>query len=308
MLSLVTNPDDVEVELGSLVRDEASESDRDVDVTITTRNSDGTRRRYAAIEVKDEKKPLDVQAVEQLIAKLGDMPSITQSSIVSSSGYSKAARKKAARYGVELLRFRDWRRGERVFPFLNPNLEAALQLDMVGWAQLPSLTIFTEKGTPEIEIPSTSLVLVGDGRTMMFGQLLLTLRDGELSRLNQAGEFSSMAHGETRPITLEIEVERPLKVAAGSTTVHVCGFRLVGEVFAIKKRDAFTMKLLVNDDTDVPHAACMVGLLPNGDLFGAVFKEDDINPHMIKVPISDRNLKVIRELKLPKRRQPREAT
>jgi hypothetical protein len=300
MLSLVTSPDDVEVELGSLVRDEASESDRDVDVTITTRNSDGTRRGYGAIEVKDETKPLDVQAVEQLIAKLGDMPSITQSSIVSSSGYSKAARKKAARHHVELLRFRDWRRGERVFPFLNPNLEAALQLDMVGWAQPPSLTIITEKGTPDI--PLTSIVLVGDGRTMMLGQLLLTLRDGELTRLNEAGEFSSLTHGETRQITLEIDVEKPLKVSSNATTVRVCGFRLAGEVFAIKRRDSFTMKLLVNDETDLPDAACMVGLLPNGDLFGAVFKEDDINPHLIKIPISDRNLKVIRELKLPKRR------
>ncbi len=300
MLSLVTSPEAVEVELGSRVRDDASETDRDVDVTITTRQPDGTRVGYAAIEVKDEAAPLDVQAVEQLIQKLRDMPSITNSSIVSSSGYSKGARKKAAKYGVELLRLRDWRRGERVFPFLNPNIETGLHLDMVGWAQPPCCTMIIEEGTPEI--PMTSIALLGDGRTMMLGQLLLLLRDGELTRLNEAGEFSSMAHGETRRITLEIEAESSLRISTNAGTVHVCGFRLEGDVFAIRRRDSFTMKLLVNDETDLPHAACMVGQLPNGDLFGSVFRDDNLNPHMIKIPISDRNLKVIRELKLPKRR------
>jgi hypothetical protein len=74
MLSLITNPESVEVELGSRVLDAASGTKRDVDITVTARHPNGTVAAYAAVEVKDEAEPLGTPTVEQLIAKLRDMP------------------------------------------------------------------------------------------------------------------------------------------------------------------------------------------------------------------------------------------
>lgn len=102
------NPDAVEVILGDMVLDEAAEKPRDVDVTVRVTAGDGTITVFQGIEVKQEAKPLDVTVVEQLALKLKDMPEVTHRAVVSASGYTDGARKKAARHEVELYQFDDW--------------------------------------------------------------------------------------------------------------------------------------------------------------------------------------------------------
>lgn len=102
------NPDAVQVELGALVTDEASGKERDVDVTVTVRDDGGDSWAFKAFEVKDEKSSLDVTVVEQLCGKLNDMPSITHRAIVSSSGFSDGAKRKAEYHGVDLYKLEKW--------------------------------------------------------------------------------------------------------------------------------------------------------------------------------------------------------
>src|SRR5437588_9678665 len=87
-------PDAVEMTLGDRVRDAVSESDRDVDVTITVAEPDGTRTAFMGYEAKMEKGALDVADVEQLVAKLTDMPDLTTRAIVSANGFSETAIRK----------------------------------------------------------------------------------------------------------------------------------------------------------------------------------------------------------------------
>lgn len=101
-------PDAVEMTLGDRVWDAVSESDRDVDVTITVAEPDGTRTAFMGYEAKMEKGALDVAEVEQLAAKLNDMPDFTTRAIVSAKGFSETAIRKATRRGVKLFEFRDW--------------------------------------------------------------------------------------------------------------------------------------------------------------------------------------------------------
>lgn len=101
-------PDAVEMTLGDRVRDVVSESDRDVDVTITVSEPDGTRTAFIGYEAKMEKGALDVADVEQLVTKLNDMPDLTTRAIVSAKGYSDTAIRKATKRGVKLFEFRDW--------------------------------------------------------------------------------------------------------------------------------------------------------------------------------------------------------
>src|SRR6266496_3533556 len=90
-LSTAAGPDNVEIELGDFVYDAATRTRRDVDVTITTRNSDGSREAFVGLEVKAHKRRLNSEHVEQLIQKLRDMPDITARAIVSASGFTKPA-------------------------------------------------------------------------------------------------------------------------------------------------------------------------------------------------------------------------
>jgi hypothetical protein len=103
------NPGAVDVTIGDMVMDGASEKTRDVDVTITMDEGDAVRA-FKAYEVKREHAPLDVVAVEQLCAKLNDMSTVTHRGIVSASGYTAPAMKKAAAHGVELYEIRPWSR------------------------------------------------------------------------------------------------------------------------------------------------------------------------------------------------------
>ena len=102
------NPDAVEIMLGDMVMDVAALKERDVDVTVTLQEEDGAIRAFKAYEVKREGTALDVSVVEQLIAKLDDMPAVTHRGIVSTSGFTDGAINKASNHGVELYSLRPW--------------------------------------------------------------------------------------------------------------------------------------------------------------------------------------------------------
>ena len=86
------NPDAVNITLGDFVYDEAAQKERDVDVTITLQGKNGSVTSFKAVEVKDEKKPIGVQAIEQLCMKLDDMPKVSEKIIFSTSDYSEGAK------------------------------------------------------------------------------------------------------------------------------------------------------------------------------------------------------------------------
>lgn len=104
------DPNAVDVTLGNMVLDPTAGKKRDVDVTVTVAEAPNTLRAFKAYEVKDEKAPLDVAAVEQLCIKLLDMPEVTHRAIVSASGFTDGAERKAAHHGVELYTIGPWTR------------------------------------------------------------------------------------------------------------------------------------------------------------------------------------------------------
>lgn len=107
-LSLACGAENVEVDLGKRVYDSACRTRRDVDVTITARNADGSQSAFKGIEVKAHKRPLGSEHVEQLTQKLRDMPAITARGIVSASGFTKPATRKAEHHGIDLYELADW--------------------------------------------------------------------------------------------------------------------------------------------------------------------------------------------------------
>ena len=104
------DPDTIDVILGDMVLDSAAGKERDVDVTVTIAESPGVIRAFKAYEVKREENALDVADVEQLCQKLRDMPKVTHRAIVSASGFTDGALRKAAFHGVELYSIKPWTR------------------------------------------------------------------------------------------------------------------------------------------------------------------------------------------------------
>ena len=104
------DPDAVDVTIGDMVYDDGAKEERDVDVTLTVSEGGVPSYAFKAYEAKHESAPLDVTKVEQLCIKLLDMASVTHRAIVSSSGYTTGAQKKAESHGVELFAFREWTR------------------------------------------------------------------------------------------------------------------------------------------------------------------------------------------------------
>jgi ribosomal protein L18E len=108
LCALRNNPNAVDVTVGDLVLDTAARKRRDVDVTVTLKEEDGSTRAFMAYEVKREGKPLDVATVEQLCAKLRDMPDITHRAIVSATNFTEGAINKVTAYNVELFTLKLW--------------------------------------------------------------------------------------------------------------------------------------------------------------------------------------------------------
>ncbi|EJE52108.1 hypothetical protein PMI14_03219 [Acidovorax sp. CF316] len=100
----------VDVTLGDYVLDSAAGKERDVDVTVRVNAGAEGVFAFMGYEVKKEALPLDVTVVEQLSAKLKDMEEITHRAIVSTSGYTEAARKKASAHGITLYELKRWTR------------------------------------------------------------------------------------------------------------------------------------------------------------------------------------------------------
>ncbi len=98
-LFLATRDPEIEVVLGERIDDVASATKRDVDIVFTS-CSKGT---LVGVEVKNEGRPLDTPLIEGLCQKFSDMPTIGIRQIVSTSGYSEPALRKAMSHDVECL-------------------------------------------------------------------------------------------------------------------------------------------------------------------------------------------------------------
>ena len=122
------------VTLGQKVRDAAAKEDRDVDIAMMSTGQIG----IVAAEVKNHRRPLDVTVVEQLCRKLSDMPSIRSRAIVSASGYTAPARRKAARHRVKCLTLK---RGPlHVFKTVNLPRLTHVKVDDTAWIDGPHIS------------------------------------------------------------------------------------------------------------------------------------------------------------------------
>jgi hypothetical protein len=301
LLSSVGLPDDVELELGSMVPDQAAGKDRDVDVTIRRRTPLGSQV-FVGLEVKAEKRPLDLVAVEQLCQKLNDMKDLTSRAIVSASGYSDPARSKAEAHGIELLRLDPW--------------------DPESWGMGTAVPA---------DLPVHRMVLTLDGRDVNFhidwpvpsppmvdGSWRVTEADGSAvtgaATLKELGarvcrqvaqsyfkdpKANRLGPGEAIAVVREVAYQHcPVVWNAGQSGV-IRGARVSGLLGWKHDTVAPEFKILVRDRDESPFLACVVAEIGEGSLMALGIREQLAPLTLFTIAVSDRNKQKIHRERWP---------
>ena len=322
---LYAKPEAVDIVLGDMVLDSAAEKERDVDVTVTIAGGGGLTHAFMAYEVKRERNPLDVSVIEQLCLKLSDMSSITHRAVVSASGYSDAARKKAAHHGIDLYEFKRWTKPlQEQFPALTMEglPEECFQFgkSLLCWIDFTfSLMATTAKNTFSINGGDKLLNSNGTQHTkyLTFGQYQheLLLRSTEIlfpldpansvrntfpipfSR--QEGEWSK---GPSWPHTHSLDVARDaFYMKVGSDICLLDMVTINGHLQWQRSNDKPLYYVLENISTgDAFSAALISEEIREGHMTALVFSPNTQNIGIHFVRLADKHLNSIRNIKLDK--------
>jgi hypothetical protein len=302
LLTQATSPDNVNVKLGDFVYDVASEKSRDVDITVTDPVAD--LEILKGIEVKKHKRPLDQSQVEQLVAKLSDMPSIKTPQIVSASGYTKAAIRKAAAHSVELLKLTDWDQDKFSFPHANFSKFESFTVRHPEFVEAPHVHLEISGGSAISNAdPATFLISDEQGKphssgVSSFEQFKRNVLDNATDTWAKNDEFSKMPVGVAKPIDVILQFTDRPHLKAGDFIGLVTAAHVRGVLHWQEKASPAEFKMLVSESTGQLLTGCVLAELPNGNLVGITASSADRTIKFINVAVSLRNLNVIHEMKL----------
>jgi hypothetical protein len=277
LLSVPSGPENVEVVLG----------ERDVGVTITTRDRGGNVTAFHGIEVNDHPRPLDVADVEQLCAKLADMTGLTSHAIVSASGYTKPAIRKARHHALVPWSFEPWD-------------DPSIGLEHVRW--------FESIGRPQVAfrrvdrrecriLDDSLLVRLHDGSE---NASLRTVADwaahvvaSAVNRIIDGEEFQPRlrlftdGHVETFG-SVAVAFDQHLLFGPPERSYAVDGAFVTGAIACRTSATKLDFRILVEEGDDVPFAGCGIALLPKGNLVARSTTNVTKTVNVLNVPLTDR--------------------
>jgi Restriction endonuclease len=303
LFTLVTSPDSVEIMLGDFVYDAKAEERRDVDVTVTYKDKNGLISTFKGIEVKKHTRPLDVAHVEQLCVKLNDMPEISHKAIVSASGYTQPARKKANAYSVNLYSLIPWSNTVEGLEHVQFAPNFVIQQQVLSWASPPSITFHLEtldtNQAIEINKDTPLCNVAGDELDLKTIQHLS-------DRLSLSAVNQLVNNEEIKAASPEVEKEvRVLFDDLGNICADIDGSKIrlkqaLVEGLVIWKEHNLSpeFKVLVSDGELKPYVGCAITEMLQGNLAGLTVSQVDRNINFINIPVSDRNRKKIQQLRL----------
>jgi hypothetical protein len=304
-LTIMSNPDDVEISLGDLVYDEAAEETRDVDITVTYKDEKGLLSAFKGIEVKRIGRPLDVAQVEQLAAKFRDMPALNHKSIVSASGFSKPAVKKAAAHGVELFTFAEWANPMVGFDHIKFVPWATAQQNIYTFALAPQVIFNPTDPIPdEIKrrLNEDSQLCDSTGSPHVAYKTIRDLTDAmEIVALNQEDIHSfiqSLASGQPEYISVNVELPEEIFLKTDDQNILLKTALMIGPAMRVDAPLSLNFRVLVRQGEKIPIAGCAITELSNGTLVAIGLGQIDRSVKFVPVPLSIRNRNRIRELKL----------
>lgn len=287
ILAAVERPDAVEIVAGKRVEDVEAKEKRDVDVTILQHLPDGRLRAYTGYEVKAHHRPLDVTHVEQLCAKLLAMPSITERFIISTSGYTKPARRKARSKQVQLLKLVEYS-GDLDFGGIKIPCDFPLTTRELEWSAPPGMQLVTDEDWLESSLsvdmaveaeddsPHTTFASVGIAAQKFPSAAIQSLLDRPEVAALEPG------HACTVSITF-VDVSAWLRLPTHRQRIREV--RLTGEVrWRYTKSQPIKRLALTRDEDGAPFVGCILLETPFGSLTALVANKEKA---FAIVPISE---------------------
>lgn len=294
----------IDLELGSTISDIASDQERDIDITLTYKNPDGSVSALKGLEVKKHKRPLTVEHVEQLCAKFDDIPSITHRGIISSSGFTKPAIKKAEYHNVNLYCLDTWDSyysanffkiafaknlpvTERMFYWhkVFPKHSIVFQdKPFVRRSFSPQTRLFTSKGEPYKFQTLEALYSILDKRTLR--EFMLDRKAS--NRLNDK---------QLRKANVTVNMKDGVYIDLGDDKLSLDHIDLVGEIICLETEIKPEFKILRKQSESEPFIGCAIAETKMG-LFGISLRAGTNAPiaGLFRVATSDRlKQKIYRE-------------
>lgn len=304
LLSLTYGTDSItDIELGSMVYDTVAEKKRDVDITIKYKDTDKLNCAIIGIEIKDERRPLDVEKVEQICKKFSDMPNIVRRFIVSTSGYTSTAVKKAEADRVELLELADW-------DFFNSN---------VNWINLRNKPLIIEKQWRWLENYTINFISDSDNDVIIDETSIVSvLNEGNISKEFLLRDFANIVgtrfvdiyqntdeakeakDNTVKHIDQLISVEGNPTIKSNGMLINISRCHIMGSLTVSFTNHNPTGKVLLTYKTREPYIFCFVFEL-NGRLMGITTHNNNDNAPVISyvsIPQSTRLLNKLRGIKL----------
>lgn len=304
LLTRVSNPDAVEIMLGDLVYDVKAEKKRDVDVTVTHKDTNGIVSAFKGIEVKKHARPLDIIRVEQLCIKLNDMPGINHKAIVSASGYTQPARKKAEAHGVNLYSLIPWDNPMAGFEHVSFPPDFHVKYMTLTWAKGP-LVVYN----PSDNIPSEIRNKITDD-IRIFGSIFSNDNNKTLKQLADKLSLDAVQklinNEEIKALSLGIEKEVEFHFNdIGNLYIDLEGLEIPlkqalvkGVVVWQEQKLLPAFKILISVGESKPYVGCAIMEMPQGNLIGFTVSQVDRSFNLVNIPVSERNRKKIQKLQL----------
>lgn len=305
LLTMISNPESVEIILGDVVHDDIADKDRDVDITVTYKDVNGQISAFKGIEVKKHSRPLDVTHIEQLSAKLNDMSKVSHRSIVSASGYTEPARKKAEAKGVDLFEFIRWNNPMEGFGHVSFPPDFRIKQSTLMWVGSPSVAFNPKENIPD-EIKNQ---ITGDSRICgftgdkdnnhkTFQQLADELSSNVIATIKDREEIKSLTPGIEKHVKYLFNMMDGMYVELKDSKLYLKQALLQGKVTWKEQIILPEFKVLIKVGESTPYVGCAIAELSQGNLIGITVSQVDRAIKLINITLSDRNQKKIQLLKL----------
>lgn len=283
--------------LSEEVYDKSIDDTREVDIVI--KRSGTVKAVYKGYEVKHKSRPLDVVEVEQLCIKFNDMPSLQMRGIISASGFTKAAVKKAKYHNVELFEFVDWKEFRPTFGnIIFWNADMNMHEPIIDWVPTGTANISFQNAAHTLVKPeevSKHPVFAQNGQKIAetFDDLLLDI--GE--HLRHSVKEGVMQHNQLYTTLIPVNWDNALN---GAIYISVNGVKAwIGRLtingvlsMEVKEHKVFYKALLKQGETNPLKVVCLSDTSP-GHLIGLTYDEKGKKHMLISVMKEYRDEKVV---------------
>lgn len=305
LLCSVTSPDNVDIILGDMVYDQAAEKKRDVDITIKYKDEYGNEISFVGIEVKDHSRKLGTDTVEQLCLKFKDSPAIKKGGIVSATGFTKGAIKKATHHNIELYSLKDWDYKAENFGHINISDNFKIYETINQWVNETKADLQFTEDVPEDYMP----YLTGDNNVLDLNrnkiegienliQLCNKFRALSITPNEAQEHYNNMEIGEEKTITKEIIVADTPLIFIKDKYFNLEKLSIKGNIKKDENLTPLEFKILVKHNNENFRIGCIITLMSSGNLIGFSIPIDNRTMHLLNIPLSERLKEKLYKIKI----------